>query len=221
MQTPLVQRQIRIFVPADLDNSCWVETVLGRVVKPVTEKFSPVWFWFSRYEEGRDGSNTDCEISKIPDSFRSAEDLYRSVRFRYCIPAAIQNNFEETTWSNMEASGFKASHFLNYPYIEDLASPRFLAEPRTEERQQRRADLHVSFLDATTKLFLDALTGPDDKGLYHVENNTKAFCNSSFTSVRHLLCNMTEAPTPIFVDEAGNILPHPSGEIQIIVPRKK
>jgi hypothetical protein len=110
---------------------------------------------------------------------------------------------------------------LNYPYIEDLASPRFLAEPRTQERERRRAGLHVSFLDATSKLFLDALTGPDDEGLYHVEQNAKAFANSSFTAVRHLLCNMTEAPTPIFVDEAGNILPHPSGEIQIVVPRKK
>jgi hypothetical protein len=217
MNASPVQRQVRIFVPPDLDNSCWVETVLGGVVWPVTKQFPPLWYWFSRYEEGRQGSNTDCDLASIPASF-GVRDIFRSVRFRYAIPAGIREEFEAEASALISSSGFAASGCLDYPYIEDLASPRFLAEPRTPERQLSRADLHAAFLHATSRLFMDALTGPDDKGLYRAEHNALTLCNSSFSAVRHLFCNMTEAPTPIFVDEAGNIKPHPSGEIQIVVP---
>ena len=35
--------------------------------------------------------------------------------------------------------------------------------------------------------------------------------------MRHLFCNMTNAPTPVWVDENENVLPNPSGEVVILV----
>jgi hypothetical protein len=45
----LVYRQIRIFVLPGFDGNHWVETVVGRVIKPVVERHKPEWMWFSRY----------------------------------------------------------------------------------------------------------------------------------------------------------------------------
>jgi len=207
-------RQIRIFVPPELDPSCWVETVLGRVVKPVIGEFKPEWFWFSRYEEYEKQSQTDCDLSLIPASFRS-EDIYRSVRFRVCVAVDTRQALEERTLELMSEAGYCASGFLDYAYIDDLAQPRFLGEPRTDERLVRRADLHARFLDATSRVFLDALLGPDEDGCYRVEEND---CyGSSFSAMRHLFCNMTNAPTPVWVDENEVAQPNPSGEVVILV----
>jgi len=210
----LCHRQIRIFVPPELDPACWVETVLGRVVKPVVEKHHPEWFWFSRYEEYERESRGDCELSMIPATF-SAGDVYRSVRFRVCIPAEARAALEEETTGLLNAAGFRASGFLDYAYIDDLAQPRFLGEPRTAERMEQRANLHARFLDATSRVFLDALHGPDANGYYRVEDN--AHFGSSFQAMRHLFCNMTNAPTPVWVDENEVAQPNPSGEVVILV----
>ena len=207
-------RQIRIFVPPELDAACWVETVLGRVVKPVVEKYRTEWFWFSRYEEYERESRGDCDLSQIPETFR-AEDIYRSVRFRVCIAAGTRPAMEEETTGLLEAAGFRASGFLDYPYVEDLAQPRFLGEPRTAERMKQRADLHARFLDATSRVFLDALQGPDKNDCYRVEENSHF--GSSFQAMRHLFCNMTNAPTPVWVDENEVAQPNPSGEVVILV----
>jgi len=210
------ERQIRIFVPPQLDGKYWVETVVGRVIGPVVEAFSPTWIWFSRYCEGEDASNVDCDITQIPRWF-GPNGFYRSVRFRVSIPTAIQEKFEEATMATIDESGFKASGFLHYPYINDLGGDRFIAEPRTHERRKHRADLMVEFLNASAKLFLHALLGPDEQGLYRLEHNADASLGSSFGVIRHLFCNMTNAPTPVFLDKNGKVKAHPSDEVQVLI----
>ena len=74
----LVHRQIRIFVPPAADGNHWVETVVGRVIKPVVERHKPEWMWFSRYGEDKERSSVDCDISKIPTHF-GKNGFYRSV----------------------------------------------------------------------------------------------------------------------------------------------
>jgi hypothetical protein len=212
------ERQIRIFVPPDLDQVCWAETVVGRVIAPVVQEFSPGWIWFSRYEEGPEASSLDSDISKIP-MWIGPDGYYRSVRFRVSMAVAIQREFEQNTMERINDSGFAASGFLDYLSIDDLGSGRFIAEPGTLERRRKRADLMAGFLNASANLFIDALIGPDKDGLYHVERNSHALCGSFFSDVRHLFCNMTNAPTPVFIDKDGAVQPHPSGEIQVIMRR--
>jgi len=212
------ERQIRIFVPPNLDQICWAETLVGRVIAPVVQEFAPNWIWFSRYEEGADGSSLDSDLSKIPAWF-GPNGFYRSVRFRVSIPAAIQGEFERNTMARIGESGYAATGFLDYFYVDDLASGRFMAGPATPERRRKRADLIARFLNASANLFIDALIGPDENGLYHIERNSHALCESFFSDVRHLFCNMTNAPTPVFIDKDGAVQPHPSGEIQIIIQR--
>lgn len=195
-----------------------METVVGLVIKPVTETYSPGWIWFSRYEEEAEGSGSDCDLAEIPQSFGPG-GIYRSIRFRLSVGDAAREQLEAATMEKIGQAGFEASGFLDYPYIDDLASDRFLAEPRTPERMRCRADLMARFLDASAKLFMDALTGPDANGLYHLESIPRMLCASPFSATRHLLCNMTNAPTPVFIDQAGNILPHPSGEVQVVITR--
>jgi hypothetical protein len=182
----------------------------------MVESFHPDWIWFSRYEEGTEGSSYDCDLRKIPESFGPG-GFYRSVRFRVSISPAIQQQFEQSTMAAIDSSGFKATGFLNYSHIDDLSGDRFLAEPRTEETKKRRAALIVRFLDASATLFMDAIIGPDEQGLYRLEQNAGARWGSSFLAIRHLFCNMTNAPTPVFINQQGEVQPHPSGEVQILI----
>jgi len=213
-QAASAARQIRIFVPPETDATWWAENVMGHVIKPIVEKFNPAWFWFSRYEEYAEGSANDTDLTQIPGSF-CKDGLYRSVRFRMHSTPETQCALEPATLALIADAGFRAAGFLDYDYIYDLASGRFLGEPRTAERLQRRADLHARFLDATSRVYLDALLGPDENNCFVPEPNSTY--GSSFAAMRHLFCNMTNAPTPVWVDENENVLPNPSGEVVILV----
>jgi hypothetical protein len=210
----LVYRQIRIFVLPEVDGNHWVETVVGRVIKPVVERHKPEWMWFSRYGEDKKGSSVDCDISKIPAHF-CKNGLYRSVRFRACIDRGSQKEFEQETLERIHEAEFAVSGFIDYPYVDDLAHPRFLGEPRTPERKMCRAELMARYLDAGARLYFDALKGPDAGNFYELEPNENF--GSSFEAMRHLFCNMTNAPTPVWVDGDGVVQPNPLGEVMVHV----
>ena len=210
----LVHRQIRIFVPPAADGNHWVETVVGRVIKPVVERHKPEWMWFSRYGEDKERSSVDCDISKIPTHF-GKNGFYRSVRFRACIDRGSQKEFEQETLDRIREAEFAASGFIDYPYVDDLAHPRFLGEPRTPERKMCRAELMGRYLDAAARLYFDALKAPGAGNSYELEPNENF--GSSFEGMRHLFCNMTNAPTPVFVNEDGAVQPNPSGEVVVTV----
>lgn len=212
-KTEMRARQIRIFVPPNLDETCWVDTVVGCVIRPVVTSLEPHWFWFSRYEENKNDSGGDCDIRAIPEAF-ARDGFYRSVRFRFCVAEAVVEEFEKAALKLIDDAGWKVSGFLDYPYVDDLAADRFFGEPRNPARKKERAELMVRFLDASARLFFSALTGPDERGLYRLEHND---CyGSSFAATRHLFCNMTNAPTPVHLDSEGKWKPAPNGEVQIL-----
>ena len=62
----------------------------------------------------------------------------------------------------------------------------------------------AAFLTATSRLFIDALQGPDDQGYFRLEHNTEQNNNphgSTFESIHHLFCNITDPPLHVLVAE--------------------
>ena len=78
-----------------------------------------------------------------------------------------------------------------------------------------RAELMGRYLDAAARLYFDALKAPGAGYSYELEPNENF--GSSFEGMRHLFCNMTNAPTPVFVNEDGAVQPNPSGEVVVTV----
>ena len=187
---------------------------MGQIIKPVVEEFNPVWISFFRYGQDRNGSGEDCDITQIPETFGSS-GLYRSVRFRVKHTNDGGEAFEASVMKRIDESDFKASGFLDFPFVADFGSDRFIGEPRTTERKAHRAELIAEFLNVGAKLFLHALIGPNENGFFHLEEN--AHFGSSFEAIRHLFCNMTDAPTIVAVDSERRWLPNPIGEKQILI----
>ena len=55
---------------------------------------------------------------------------------------------------------------------------------------------------ATSRLVIDALVGPDGQGRYRLETNDVQSQNprgSTFQSLLHLFCNITNVPTDVYV----------------------
>lgn len=71
----MANRQTRIFVPSTEPLKDWVETLIGKVLRPLAEEHAGAmeWFWFSRcgtnaYESG------DCTIELIPGEYKQPLD---------------------------------------------------------------------------------------------------------------------------------------------------
>ncbi|MDX6504885.1 MAG: hypothetical protein QOE29_2010, partial [Gaiellaceae bacterium] len=198
--TPMIARQTRIFVPPSsaYAHGAWAETLLGRIIAPLTREHpSLAWFWFSRYVQERDEDVGDCDISQIPTSFEFAGGNLCSVRFRYAIPEEDLLSFETRAQELIDASGARVSDFREYDWVGDLGGDRFVGEDRADARRETRAELVVAFCMAVSRLTLDCLRGPGRKGRYRLEENDSAQnpYGSSFESIHHLFCNMTDVPT--------------------------
>jgi hypothetical protein len=60
----------------------------------------------------------------------------------------------------------------------------------------------VRFYWITSKLVLDALVGPDEHGRFRIETSDDLVQNprgSTFQSLLHLFCNITSAPTDVYI----------------------
>lgn len=200
-------RQTRIFVPPDgvFEGDSRVEAVLGTVVSPLIAAHAKLeWFWFSRYVSDRTDSG-DCEIAEIPAVFAN-DGPYRSVRLRYAVSVDERDAFEQRARGLIDDVGAKVSDFRDYPWVDDLGGDRFVGGDRSPERREFRANLVVRYLDALARLTLDCISGPDADGRYTFERNDNEQNphGSSFESMHHLFCNMTDVPT--FVLVLGNQL---------------
>lgn len=202
-------RQTRIFVPAGEPETDWAETLVGRVLRPLTAEFAePLdWFWFSRYGAPADDSG-DCDIAKIPVRYKQpleagADDRHRSLRFRFAIADDRLAAFEQRARQLIAAHDYCISDFRPYDCVGDTGSHRFLGvENRQPNRAAQRARLVTQFYLATCRLLIDALVGPDEGGRYRLETNDDAYANprgSSFQSIHHLFCNITSVPTDVYV----------------------
>ncbi|SDI13992.1 hypothetical protein [Propionivibrio dicarboxylicus] len=211
-------RQTRIFVPGTEPEEDWAETLLGRVLRPLTEDFAGVleWFWFSRYGSPIDESG-DCDIDVIAEDFKRPKQegraaIHRSLRFRYALADADRAAFEQRAHRLIARHGYAVSDFRDYDVVLDTAGDRFLGvENRQASRRERRAQRVTQFYMATSRLVLDALVGPDENGRFRCERNDDLAQNptgSSFQSLHHVFCNITKVPTEVYVfsKEGQNVI---------------
>ncbi len=201
--------QTRIFVPSSESDEGWAETLLGRVLRPLVQRYaaSLEWFWFSRYGALSDDLE-DCDLGAIPVEFKRPRPdgngfVHRSLRFRYAIIGGLQSEFESHARELIELGGYRISDFRTYDFVADTGSDRFLGiEHRQPGRAEQRARLVTRFYLASSQLVLDALAGPDECGRFRMEENDDLLQNprgSSFQSLHHLFCNITGVPTDVYV----------------------
>lgn len=209
--------QTRIFVNSDEPND-WVETLLGRIIKPITTEFNEhlEWFWFSRYAslsavEGEDRG--DCEIEAIPEICKrpipgtNGQAFHRSVRFRFEIAAEAKDNFETRLRALIGDFGYAISDVRPYDELSDTGGPRFLAtENRSDAKAQLRARLVSHVFCTSSRLLLDMLIGPDANGRFRVESNDFTAQNPNFSSlesVHHIFWNLTAVPLSVLIKKEG------------------
>jgi hypothetical protein len=192
--------QTRIFVRADEPQTDWAETLIGRVIRPLTNEFQGVleWFWFSRYQTRRD--TDDCDFEAIPVAY--VDDVHRSLRFRFKIPDDRRPEFEQTGRQLIAQHGYWISDFIEYRSVADTGSSRFLGvENRGDGRSEQRSLIVNNLYCAISRLVIDALVGADSLGRYRLEENDSPDNpqRSSFQSVLHMFCNITNVPTEVEV----------------------
>ncbi len=225
----MVIRQFRVFVRSNESLEDWAETLIGKVFCPLVDEFSDnlEWFWFSRYASVN-GDIDDCDFNQIPEDFllhqQDSKKYHRSMRFRFSIPNDKQVVFEKRAHVIIQNEGYYISDIRDYDHVKDLAQDRFLGnENRRPQNRGQRAILVAYLFCAIARLVIDALVGPDGKGRFRMERNDVHSENpkdSSFQSLHHLFCNITNVPTDVHVhrQKGKSILgfgtyrhlPHPS-----------
>jgi hypothetical protein len=205
----MVTRQTRVFVKSDEPLADWAETLMGKVFRPLTTEFahSLNWYWFSRYEQSADDSG-DCDVSKLPTDYKQPIPGYgpfhRSMRLRFSVSEfADVTRFERRAEELIFGGEYWVSDFRDYDFIADTGNNRFLGvENRERGKSEKRALAIVNFYHATSALVLDALVGPNEAGRFRMETNDERQQNprgSTFQSLLHLFCNITNAPTDVYV----------------------
>jgi hypothetical protein len=125
------------------------------------------------------------------------------MRFRLEVAEDRRTAFEERAAELIEQTGYRISDFRDYDPVADTGSNRFLGtENRQPGRAQQRAHLLISFYCNVSRLVMDALVGPDDAGRFRLETNDDRLQNprgSTFQSILHLFCNITNVPTDVLV----------------------
>jgi len=208
-ETMMAFSQTRVFVPSDEPMEDWAETLIGRVFRVVTTEFadSLQWFWFSRYGSPAEDSS-DCDIALIPAEYKQpiqagGGGFHRSMRFRFSIADHRQADFEQRARELINNHAYRISDFRSYDFIADTGNNRFLGnENRQPGRREQRALFAINFYMAISRLVIDALVGPNDHDRYRLESNDDQLQNprgSTFQSLLHLFCNITNVPTDVLV----------------------
>ena len=210
----MVPLQTRIFVPPapPYTNERWVETVAGRILNPVVQKHGINYFWFTRYGGDKVDANVDADVTDIPEVF-APKGIFLSVRFRFWLDGQDRSAVEADIKAEVAAASCWLSDVRPYDDMADLAWERFCGEPFTGPRRQERRDLMRQFLCSSAKLFLHMLQGPLPSGEYFSEQNS---CHhnpegSTFESIHHLFCTMTEVPLRAVVQIGTRMYPPQAG----------
>lgn len=213
-------RQTRIFV-RHTETADWAETLIGRVFRQMIVEFQgPLRsFWFSRYVclIGNGEDRDDCDFDVIPDEFKQAfpgtpgtpgtdQPGHRSLRFRFEIEDASQAAFEAHLQELLHQYSYAISDIRDYDQITDTGGERLLAvENRQPGRDVQRARLVTQMYQVVSELVIDALVGPDPGNRFHIEHNDHRENpnGSTFESLHHLFCNITQVPVSILVSAGG------------------
>lgn len=202
----MITYQTRIFIPPSPPydtQETWVETALGRIVRPLVENSPELsWFWFSRYVNIRGGDVNDCEIAQVPDAFYE-NDFHRSLRFRFQVDAAALEQVKLLGDKLIHDAGCFISDWRLYDVVGDLGSNRILGERRDREHRQQRSEMVAQFYHSTARLMLDTLVGPDEEGRFRQEHNDQNRHGSSFETLHHVFCNITNVPTGVDLPDSS------------------
>jgi len=157
--------------PFDRDPETTWNSFLGEFVKPIAERFPDLLFWSSFYDD-------HAAFRVHSDS----EDAQRFIEDKIASAPLIFDPQEE----------------IGVTLLLDLGHPRFVNHSLGGEAIQRRADLTLSFLCSTTRLYLDGLI-LDGKGYwsYQITKDDQNPEGHNFQSVHHLFCNISRVPTMI------------------------
>lgn len=209
-------RQTRVFVLPTESTDDWAETLIGRVLRKVSEEFERDLksFWFSRYACAGSGEEDrgDCDFQKIPDEYKSVVDkensqirMHRSLRFRFEIENRSQFAFEERLRDLIAEHGYAISDIRDFDQVKGLGGDRFLAtENLNPGHDLRRANLVKLFLQAVSQLVVDGLVGPDHAGRYRMESNNhnENPLSSTFESIHHMFCNISGVPISVLLKDS-------------------
>ncbi len=198
-----------------------MENLVGCILAPLVSQNNLTWFWFSRYVTDVSDSG-DCAIAQIPGDFVfSPGNFYKSLRFRFSIKTEAQDAFEANLTQAINDTGACISDIRDYELIDDVASDRFLGDPRSYERRQKRANLVVHHFLSTSRLFIDCIQGPNQHGYFFLESDPNSGQNphgSIFESVHHIFCNQTDVPLSVLVSQTtvGTYWSPPQGQVDTI-----
>jgi hypothetical protein len=204
----MADRQVSIYVPAsDIDR--WTTTVLG-VLGPTIQGTTFEWCWAANYTHPWDA---DATADKAPDTFKIENDNKTFgffVKFRYRLE---QWQTFENSVRNVATSRGWFPVFGDYDLVADLGKDRFLATEQTgttaqpAPRRIQRAELLARFLHQGLLLALDALV--QDGAVWrfeHNEDNQDNPTGSTFQSIVHLVCNLTQAATLVRMQSPEGVI---------------
>jgi hypothetical protein len=194
------------------ESADWAETLIGRVIQPLTTEFTEQlqWFWFSRYVcliETQGEDRGDCDFNAIPDDFKQAfpgtnHPGHRSLRFRFEVEDDHQEAFEARLHELIAQHGYAISDLRDYGLFGDLGGDRFLGvENQQPGRDIQRARLVAHLFQDISQLVIDTLVGPDPANRFHIERNLQQQNpnGSTFESLHHLFCNITLVPVSVLL----------------------
>ena len=190
--------QTRIFVPnaAPFAEENWYETLLGKIISPLTSGTPTLdWWWCLKYDEPVGQSDGDCDITAIPNTFRLQDGNYRSVRLRFAIPVADQADFENRGNALITGAACAVSDWRPYDLVKDLGGDRFVGEDRDTARRQERAESITLLLHHLSAVVLHSLIRDGNGFRFERNDNVENPNGSSFESLHHLFCNITSVPT--------------------------
>jgi len=197
----MTPRQTRIFVLPAIANEHFAENVVGKIIRPLLAEFPSISaFWFSRYGEDRNASAGDCDIAQIPPQFEDGGN-FRSIRFRFWVEDDVLQPIDDRISALTIQHGFAISDVRPYNDVADLAWDRFLEGQITPQREIQRRDAMRAFLHSSAILFLEMLEGPDIDGNCRLTRSASGHNphGSTFESIHHLFCNMTNVTTTVYV----------------------
>jgi len=166
--------------PFDTAATLMWPTLVGTFLRPIIESFPDMTYWFC--DHGNDFqfcfAHKDCEP----------------------IEKAIEDQLKEYKTTEMK------DRARNETVGTAFLGERWIAKNKIgdDALASKRSRLVFGFLHSTSALYFDGLVA--DGRHWKVEKNDDALQNpegSGFESLLHLLCNITQVPTPIYDFELG------------------
>ena len=199
-------REALIFVqPNGQDFKKCATTVLGELAGTIRDTTFD-WCWAAKYTPEW---TADARHYRVPERFKvmfGQVEHSSFVKFRY--RTDDPDTFESAVQEIAKGRGWHAA-FGDYNLVEDLGTPRFLAAEQgsSTHRRTERADLLARFLYQALLLALDALVKDGNDWRFERSTDAQNPTQSTFQSIVHLVCNLTDAKTLAAVTTPAGTFP--------------